>query len=109
MTRTRTPEIGPTARPVAVPENLKDPSLPTAEGHVELPLHIRWSGPPITYNLGDPNDRARVYEQVLREGTEDDVRLYIDPDQLVDIFDDLVLPQPVRQAWAAWLGSHPRL
>jgi hypothetical protein len=77
-----------------------------AKGQVELPLHIRWSGPPITYNLDDPDDRARVYEQVLREGTEDDVRFFIDPNQLADILDELVLPQPVRQAWAAWLDSH---
>ncbi|HLL92343.1 MAG TPA: hypothetical protein VK252_05330 [Solirubrobacteraceae bacterium] len=33
----------------------------------------------MTYDLDDPIDRARVYEQVLREGTEDDVRFYIDP------------------------------
>jgi len=49
---------------------------------------------------------ARVYVQVLREGTEDDVRFYIDPDQLADIFNKLVLPVPVRGAWADWLDSH---
>jgi hypothetical protein len=37
---------------------------------------------PITYDLGDRADRARVYEQVLREGTEADVRYYVDPEQL---------------------------
>jgi hypothetical protein len=108
MARTRTLEIGPTARPIAVPEDLDDPSLSKAAGQIELPLHIRWSGPPMTYDLDDPADRARVYEQVLREGTEDDVRFYIDVDQLADIFDHLVLPESVRQAWAVWLNGHRR-
>src|SRR5215831_7047038 len=106
MARTRTPEIGPTARPVAVPAALNDPSLPKANGEVELPLHIRWSGPPMMYDMTDPADRARVYEQVLREGTEEDVLFYIDADELADIFDELVLPPPVRETWASWLHSH---
>ena len=106
MARTRTRQLGPTARPVAVPEDLDDPSLPKANGRVELPPHVRWSGPPITYDLDDRADRARVYEQVLREGTEDDVRYYIDPDELRELFDALVLPPPVRQAWAEWLRHH---
>ena len=41
----------------------------------------------------------RVYEQVLREGTNEDVRYYIVIDELLDLFDDLVLPPAVRQAW----------
>lgn len=44
--------------------------MPKAAGEVELPFHIRWSGPSISYDLNDRADRARVYEQVLREGTE---------------------------------------
>lgn len=60
VARTRTHEIGPTARPVAVPKDLRDPSLLKATGQVELPLHIRWSGPPMTYDLNDPAERARL-------------------------------------------------
>lgn len=89
-----------------MPEHLGDPSFPKATGQVELPLHVRWSGPPMTYDLDDPIDCARVYEQVLREGTEVDVRFYIDPDQLADLFRELVLPAPVREAWAGWLDRH---
>ena len=106
MAHTRTAELGPAARPVAVPEDLDDPSAPRASGRIELPLHIRWSAPPLIYDLDDRADRARVYEQVLREGTEDDVRYYVDPDQLRDLFDELVLPPPVRRAWANWLLRH---
>jgi hypothetical protein len=56
--------------------------------------------------LYDRADRARLYEQVLREGTEDDVRHYVDADQLRDLWDELVLPSYVRQAWAGWLRRH---
>lgn len=108
MATTRSPKLGPAARPFAVPEDLDDPSLPKARGRVELPFRIRWSGAPIVYDLDDRADRARVYEQVLREGTEDDVRYFVDADQLRELWDVLVLPPPVRQAWAGWLRRHGR-
>lgn len=108
MAQTRTRELGPAARPVAVPEDLDDPSLPKARGRVELPFHIRWSGPRITYDLDDRADRARVYEQVLREGTEDDVRYYVDADQLRELWRELVLPPAVRRAWTGWFRRHRR-
>jgi len=92
-----------------VPEDLDDPYLSKASGGIELPLHICWSGPPVTYDLNDRADRAdraRVYEQVLREGTEDDVRYYVHADQLRELFDELVLPLLVQRAWTDWLGRH---
>ncbi len=73
---------------------------------VDLPLHVRWSGAPKTYDLSQSADRARVYEQVLREGTDADVRSYIDVDELLRLWDDLVLPRAVRRAWAVWFRSH---
>jgi hypothetical protein len=103
MAQTRTPKLGPASRPVAVPASLDDPSHEKASGRVRLPLHIRWSGAPVTYDLDVPVDRARVYEQVLREGTEEDVRFYIDAEALLELWDELVLPLSVRQAWASWI------
>jgi hypothetical protein len=91
-----------------LPDDLDDASAAKAAGKVELPFHIRWSGPPITYDLNDRADRARVYEQVLREGTEDDIRYFVDADHLRELFDELVLPPPVRHAWADWLRRHGR-
>lgn len=89
--------------PVAVPDDVDDPATPKASGLVELPLSVRWSGPRRAYDLSDRGDRARVYEQVLREGTSDDVRQFIDVDQLVDLWEDLYLPDHVRAAWREWL------
>src|ERR1035441_8093778 len=94
---TRAPGLGPANRPVAVPEDVDDPDLPKATGVVTLPFHVRWSEPSLAYDLGQRAARLRVYEQVLREGTDDDVRTYVDVDQLLDLFDDLVLPPNVRR------------
>src|SRR5438128_2614548 len=107
MAATRTRRLGPASRPVAVPADC-GASPPKASGVVELPLHIRWSGPPVTYDLEDTADRARVYEQVLREGTEDDVRFYIDAARLLELWGELVLPPPVREAWASWIEDRRR-
>jgi hypothetical protein len=91
-------------RPVAVPVDLST-AKPKANGRIELPSHIRWSGAPLTYDLDNRSDRARVYEQVLREGTESDVRFYVEAEQLIDLWDELVLPPPVREAWASRIAS----
>jgi hypothetical protein len=91
-----------------VPLSFADRSRAKARGRVELPLHIRWSGGPVVYDLDDRVDRARVYEQVLREGTAEDVQFYVDPDQLLKLWDELVLPPAVREAWAAWIEEHRR-
>jgi hypothetical protein len=90
-----------------VPADLDATDAAKASGTIELPLHIRWSGAPQIYDLDDRADRARVYEQVLREGTEEDVRHYVDPRALIDLWDELVLPATVRDAWADWIRRQP--
>lgn len=51
------------------------------------------------YDLADRYDRARVYETVIREGTPNDLERYVDGALLIAVWDDLVLPGPVRLAW----------
>ena len=70
---------------------------------MRLPRHIRWSGEPIEYDLANPRHLRSVYEQVLREGTEDDVRHHVRRTTLLDVWDDLFLPDYVRAAWAPWI------
>jgi len=96
---------------VAVPADIDDSSLDKAGGVIELPVHVSWSGPRIQWDLADRRQRAQVYEIVLSEGTDDDVRRFIDVDQLVDLWDDLWLAPHVRQAWAEHLERlrHVRL
>ena len=95
-----------TAQVPAVPDDLGTADFEKASGVVELPLHIRWSGPPRQYDLADRQQRARVYEQVLREGNDDDVHRFIHADELIELWEELVLPRHVRQAWADWLQRH---
>ena len=95
-----------TAQVPAVPDDLDDAGVEKVTGVVELPSHIRWSGPPRRYDLSDRQQRARVYEQVLREGNDDDVRRFIRADELIGLWDELVLPRHVRKAWADWLKDH---
>ena len=106
MTSTRNASLGPAARPVSVPDDVDSPATEKAGGIVELPLHVRWSGPSKTYDLGDRRDRLRVYEQVLREGNDDDVRRYVDVEELRRLWDELVLPSHVRRAWTSWFRRH---
>jgi len=105
---TRSERVGPAARPVAVPDDVEDPSISKAADHITLPPHVRWSGRS-DYNLADRQDRISVYEQVLTEGTADDVRYFIDVDQLVELWDELVLSPHVRAVWKDWLRARGRL
>jgi hypothetical protein len=105
FTREGSATLGPSARPVAIPDDVDDPRAVKAQGVVGLPLRVRWSGPARRYDLDDPDDRARVYEQVLTEGTDDDVRFYVVVDDLIELWPDLVLPHHVRRAWAGWLTA----
>jgi len=72
---------------------------------VILPPNVSWSGTPRVYDLDSQADSISVYEQVLQEGTVDDVRAFIDLDRLIKLWDDLVLPPHVRLAWAHWISE----
>jgi hypothetical protein len=108
MARTRGLTLGPAARPVAIPEKFDVRGTPKASGIVTLPFNVRWSDPVVAYDMDVRKDRIRVYEQVLREGTEADVLLFIDPDELVELFDELVLPPKVRQTWEELFERHDK-
>lgn len=102
MARTRDAWLGPATRPVAIPDDIDDLHRPKASGRAVLPRNVRWIEPLRAYDLERLPDRLRVYEQVLREGTEDGVRFYVDVTVLQEVFRDLVLPPYVREAWTGW-------
>ncbi|MGH3490134.1 MAG: helix-turn-helix transcriptional regulator [Actinopolymorphaceae bacterium] len=91
---------GRAGRLLPVPTRLPRLLLEDAFAHVQLPLHLNWSTPERTYDMADRQERARVYEIVLREGTANDILTYIDGALLLDLWPDLILPTHVRQAWA---------
>ncbi len=100
---TRRNRVGPATRPVAIPDNVGDPEVLKASGRVELPVHVRWSTSHRVYDLSDRRNQISLYEQVLTEGSEEDVRFFIDVQELVRLWDELVLSPHVRAAWEEWL------
>ena len=104
MTSPRTATLGPAARPVSIPEGID--TAEKARGVVELPAHIRWSGPAKNYDLARTQDRLLVYEQVLSEGTDEDVSHFIEVEELIALWDQLFLPKHVRHRWSAWLKKN---
>lgn len=86
-------------RLASVPDHLARLSVAHALARVELPVHLDWSSEDRIVELADRRQRARCYETVLREGTPDDINTYVDGALLVDLWNELVLPIDVRDAW----------
>ena len=91
-------------RPFVVPRSLAELDGPTVSGRVRLPLHLDWSSGR-EYDLDDAADRARVYEIVLREGTLDDLRTYLEPARLIEAFERMFLPSAIGEAWRTLLDA----
>jgi hypothetical protein len=71
-----------------------------AQGTVELPLWLYWSGPSPAFDLRKPFMLRWPYQIVLREaGRPEDLTSYLDRDTLVAAWPELYLPAGVRQAW----------
>lgn len=86
-------------RQYRVPDDL--PRLPVQDAFavVVLPVALNWSQPGREFRLTSRADRARLYEIVLQEGSDQDIQTYIDGALLIDLWDDLVLPRDLRCAW----------
>lgn len=98
---------GHQGRPILVPTTLPRLTLDAAFAEVELPLHLNRSNPGRRFDLKDRQQRARVYELVLREGGPTDVLTYIDGALLVDLWDELMLPAAVRATWGPVVTGGP--
>lgn len=83
--------------------------LPVEEAlaEVELPLELNWSDPGRRFRLRNRRERGRLYEIVLREGLPADVERWVDGALLVDLWPDIVVPRPVREAWSAVVDRSP--
>jgi transcriptional regulator with XRE-family HTH domain len=94
-------------RPVEVPTVLPRLPIEKALATVVLPLALNRSDTGRSFDMRRRRDRARPYEIVLREGTPADVLTYVDGAMLVDLWDELVLPKPIREAWAPTVEPEP--
>ena len=51
------------------------------------------------YDLADRGDRRDAYAVLLREGSQEELLRHLDGLLLVELWDELVLPEPVRAGW----------
>ena len=86
-------------RLASVPDALPDLEPVRALRNLDLPLHLEWSRKDRNVDLANRRQRARAYETVLREGTPDDIAGIVDGTLLVDLWDELVIPLRIREAW----------
>ncbi|WP_415853467.1 helix-turn-helix domain-containing protein [Sinomonas sp. G460-2] len=71
---------------------------PTCLVTVHMPDQIRNTGMS-HWNLRDREERRGAYEQLIRRGLPQQMIRWIDGGLLIDLWDELDLPDPVREAW----------
>lgn len=89
-----------------LPGSLDDLQGP-AQGVVELPLHIAWSGM-TSYDMSKPRQRMGLYRTVLHEGLREDLPRYLNQDLLLQLWPVLrtLVGRTVRTVWE---GAFPQL
>lgn len=96
-------------RPYAVPSRLWRLEPDAALRWFEPGLHLWWSGPSRSFDLGSRAERCRIYEIVLREGRPGDIESVVDGVLLCEAWPDLVLPRALVAAWSplttTWLSD----
>lgn len=89
-----------------LPDSLDELHGP-AQGVVQLPLHVAWSGM-TSYDLSKPRQRMGLYRTVLHEGLRDDLPEYLNRDLLLQMWPVLrtLVGRTVR---AVWEDAFPQL
>ena len=67
------------------------------------PTYIVWSTDHV--DLSDPFQRRWYIQQVLTHGRIEDIRA-LKLDEIVAVFDEIILPEDVRSLWQHFLESH---
>lgn len=88
----------------SVPDSLDALAGPSS-GVIELPRTLYW-GPEQDVDLSDHSDTQRMYQAVVRIGTVDEQKEWLDRNTLIRIWPDLVLP---IRCIAAWESRFPEL
>ena len=73
------------------------------EGIVELPFRLYWSDGNNRFDLTKRSRLLSLYQTVLAEGSEEDVRTFLNRRVLLDRWDDLWLSPAVHEAWDGWI------
>lgn len=84
-------------KPYVAPAKFDELRGPRA-GRLELPLNVYW-GPQATVDLDTLSGVVKAYEATLREGRVIDQVHLLNPDLLVEVWPELLLPDRVRELW----------
>ena len=93
-----TQQVAPGVRPFWVPDRLWRGKLPECFATIRMrdPAYLRGV---TRFTLRRRASRRRMYEMLLRNGLPDELIDWVDGALLVDLWEELNLPQPVRRAW----------
>jgi transcriptional regulator with XRE-family HTH domain len=91
-------------RPIELPDGRWTPVVPL-DLVVTLPIHLDWTPRQGQRDLGDPAQRASAYAQVLDEGRPEDIRIWVDPDELVELWPDVPVARHMEGAVADLVES----
>ena len=95
----------PRGRRIHVPNRLWQLNPVDAFRTVQLPLSVNWSNPGKEFDLSIRRQRARLYEVVIREGMPKDMLKFIDGSLLIDLWQEIVLPQLIRTHWEVTIDA----
>ena len=95
----------PRGRRIHVPNRLWQLNPVDAFRTVQLPLSVNWSNPGKEFDLSVRRQRARLYEIVIREGMPKDILKFIDGSLLIDLWQEIVLPQVIRTHWEVTIDA----
>jgi transcriptional regulator with XRE-family HTH domain len=95
----------PRGRRIHVPNRLWQLNPVDAFRTVQLPLSVNWSNPGKEFDLSIRRQRARLYEIVIREGMPKDILKFIDGSLLIDLWQEIVLPQVIRTHWEVTIDA----
>ena len=93
-----TQHTAPTVRAFWVPDRLWRGKLPECFSKVYLDDEIRFRGV-AKFDLRRRPQRRRFYELLLRRGKPAELMDWIDGALLVDLWDELKIPEAIRRAW----------
>ena len=92
-------------RPIELPAARWTPVVPPTLVVERLPIHLDWSPRQGPWDMRDPHGRASLYSQVLDEGRPEDIRIWVDPDALVELWPDVPVARHMQDAVADLVES----
>ena len=92
-------------RHAEIPEGFKwsfKSDAPMSSVH-EVPLRLRWMPDHGLFDFGEEDTRISFYGQVLYEGSSVDVVNWVQPAELVRLWDQMSVTAAINDVWDPWV------